>query len=79
MDIIEKHMDNPAIFFAANFSENKEYDMCREIDEQWISDIIGGKMKKTQNNMISKLFSHYTKRQKKVPQVLAYTNTGDLG
>jgi hypothetical protein len=29
--------------------------------------------------MISKIFSHYTKKQKKTPQVLAYTNTGDLG
>jgi hypothetical protein len=53
--------------------------MCREIDEQWISDIIDGKVKKNWKNMISKIFSHYTKKQKKTPQVLAYTNTGDLG
>jgi hypothetical protein len=46
LDDINQISENLAIFFAANFSENKEYEMCREIDEQWISDIIDGKVKK---------------------------------
>lgn len=79
LNFIEKNTKDPAIFFAANLSQDKEYAVCREIDEKWISDIIDGKVRKNKNNLISKLFAHYTKKQKKIPQILAYTNTGDLG
>lgn len=78
---IRKHMPDTITFFIHNFSQEKEFSKCRKEDDTMISNIIAHKVKvvKDHNYQMPKIFSDYSKKLKRIPAVVAYTNTGDLG
>gem|GEM_PF-4271170 len=78
---IRKKMPDSITFFVHNFSQDMELGQCRKEDNKIISNIIRHKIPtvKDYKDQIPKIFSDYSKKLKRIPAVVAYTNTGDLG
>lgn len=78
---MRKALPDTITFFVHNFSQEKEFEVCRKEDDTMITNIIKHKVKsiKDHSYQIPKIFSDYSKKLKRIPAVVAYTNTGDLG
>lgn len=70
-----------SIFFIANLSQEKTWKTGKEEDEKTITKIIARTYKPTKNDSgkISELFSDISRKNKRIPEIVAYSNTGDLG
>lgn len=81
LEHIRKKMPDSITFFVHNFSQEKEFETCRKEDDVMITNIITHKVKSIKDHkyQIPKIFSDYSKKLKRIPAVVAYTNTGDLG
>lgn len=78
VDFINKKMETIS-FFVSNLSQEKEFTACRKNDEKLIANIIASKFQNTTKNKIPEIFSDISKKLKKIPQIVAYSNSGDLG
>ncbi|PJA49132.1 MAG: hypothetical protein CO170_00440 [candidate division SR1 bacterium CG_4_9_14_3_um_filter_40_9] len=81
LEYVRKALPDSTMFFVHNFSHEKEFSKCRKEDDVMITNIIKHKVKSIKDNsyQIPKIFSDYSKKLKRIPAVVAYTNTGDLG
>jgi hypothetical protein len=81
LEHIYKKVSDAITFFVHNFSQEKEFDVCRDEDDIMIGNIISHKIKDIQNHtyQIPKIFADRSHKLKRIPVVVAYTNTGDLG
>jgi len=77
---IHKKSSDAITLFVNNFSHEKEFELCRKDDDAMITNIISHKVKSTNENryQLPKIFSDYSKKLKRTPAIVAYTNTGDL-
>lgn len=74
-----KKLPKTTTFFVWNLSQKKEFASCRKEDEKTISKIIARTYNdKISTNSIPQLFSETSKKLKKRPEIVAYTNSGDL-
>jgi hypothetical protein len=77
LEYMHKSLPDSTMFFVYNFSHEKEFSKCREEDDTMITNIIKHKVKSIKDNsyQIPKIFSDYSKKLKRIPAVVAYTNT----
>jgi hypothetical protein len=77
LEYMRKHLPDAITFFVHNFSQEKEFSQCRKEDDKMISNIIDHKIKNSKDHsyQIPRIFSDYSKKLKRIPAVVAYTNT----